>query len=67
MRILVFGGTGEAIDLANGLVRQGHQVTTSLAGVTRKPRLPNGHHSHWRISAAQMGFLTMCRATGFNI
>ena len=43
MRILVFGGTGEAIDLANGLVRQGHQVTTSLAGVTRKPRLPNGH------------------------
>ncbi|MCZ4271765.1 cobalt-precorrin-6A reductase [Maritalea porphyrae] len=43
MRILVFGGTGEAIDLANGLVRQGHQVTTSLAGRTRKPRLPNGH------------------------
>jgi precorrin-6A/cobalt-precorrin-6A reductase len=43
MRILIFGGTGEAIDLANGLVRQGHQVTTSLAGRTRKPRLPNGH------------------------
>jgi len=43
MRILVFGGTGEAIDLANGLVRKGHQVTTSLAGRTRKPRLPNGH------------------------
>lgn len=43
MRILIFGGTGEAIDLANALVRKGHQVTTSLAGVTRKPRLPNGH------------------------
>ncbi len=43
MRILIFGGTGEAIDLANALVRQGHEVTTSLAGVTRKPRLPNGH------------------------
>jgi len=43
MRMLIFGGTGEAIDLANGLVRQGHQVTTSLAGRTRKPRLPNGH------------------------
>lgn len=43
MRILVFGGTGEAIDLANALVRAGHDVTISLAGVTRKPRLPNGH------------------------
>ncbi|MGJ8527531.1 cobalt-precorrin-6A reductase [Maritalea sp.] len=43
MRILIFGGTGEAIDLADALVRQGHQVTTSLAGRTRKPRLPNGH------------------------
>jgi len=42
MKILIFGGTGEARDLANKLVALGHDVTTSLAGRTRTPNLPAG-------------------------
>ena len=42
MRILILGGTGEARELASQLVRLGHQVTTSLAGRTRAPHLPQG-------------------------
>ena len=39
-RILIFGGTAEARELAGLLVRRGYDVTTSLAGVTNEPRLP---------------------------
>jgi len=42
MRILIFGGTGEARDLANQLVNLGHDVTSSLAGRTPNPLLPKG-------------------------
>jgi precorrin-6A/cobalt-precorrin-6A reductase len=42
MRILILGGTSEARELANRLVGLGHQVTTSLAGRTRAPMLPEG-------------------------
>jgi len=42
MKILIFGGTGEARDLANRLVDEGHDVTTSLAGKTLEPLLPEG-------------------------
>lgn len=42
MKILIFGGTGEARELANQLVELGHDVTTSLAGRTRTPLLPQG-------------------------
>lgn len=42
MKILIFGGTGEARALANQLVELGHDVTTSLAGRTRMPLLPQG-------------------------
>ena len=42
MKILILGGTGEARELANRLVAMGHEVTTSLAGRTQDPKLPEG-------------------------
>lgn len=42
MKILILGGTGEARDLAARLVALGHRVTTSLAGRTTSPALPEG-------------------------
>jgi precorrin-6A/cobalt-precorrin-6A reductase len=41
-RVMIFGGTGEARDLAALLLRQGYDVITSLAGVTAEPLLPEG-------------------------
>jgi precorrin-6A/cobalt-precorrin-6A reductase len=41
-RILILGGTTEARLIANALVARSHDVTTSLAGVTSKPLLPEG-------------------------
>lgn len=41
-RILILGGTGDARGLAGQLVEAGHQVISSLAGVTAKPMLPAG-------------------------
>jgi precorrin-6A/cobalt-precorrin-6A reductase len=41
-RILILGGTAEARDNAALLVALGHDVTTSLAGVTSAPLLPVG-------------------------
>ncbi len=43
MRILIFGGTGEARELADQLVSAGHDVTTSLAGRTTAPKALKGH------------------------
>src|SRR6218665_1222015 len=42
MKILILGGTADARQLANRLVAMGHDVTTSLAGRTQEPRLPEG-------------------------
>lgn len=42
MKILILGGTAEARELANRLVAMGHDVTTSLAGRTADPILPEG-------------------------
>ncbi len=42
MRILVLGGTEEARQLADALVGMGHEVTTSFAGRTSEPNLPQG-------------------------
>jgi precorrin-6A/cobalt-precorrin-6A reductase len=39
MRILIFGGTNEAIKIAEQL-GDNHQITTSLAGRTKNPKLP---------------------------
>jgi len=42
VRILILGGTGEARELAASLVARGADVTSSLAGRVRDPRLPAG-------------------------
>lgn len=42
MNILILGGTAEARQLAQRLVAMGHAVTTSLAGRTSAPILPEG-------------------------
>lgn len=42
MKILILGGTAEARELANRLVALGHDVTSSLAGRTQDPILPQG-------------------------
>ena len=42
MRILILGGTGEARQLAAGLVAAGVDVISSLAGRVSRPRLPDG-------------------------
>ena len=41
-RILLLGGTAEARGLATALIKAGHAVVTSLAGVTQNPMLPDG-------------------------
>jgi precorrin-6A/cobalt-precorrin-6A reductase len=41
-KILILGGTAEARDIATQLINSGHDVTSSLAGVTSKPLLPEG-------------------------
>jgi len=42
VRVLLLGGTSEARALAEVLVADGHDVTTSLAGRVARPRLPVG-------------------------
>lgn len=42
MKILILGGTEEARRLARALVALGHDVTSSLAGRTQEPVLPEG-------------------------
>lgn len=42
MKILILGGTEEARRLARTLVALGHDVTSSLAGRTQEPVLPEG-------------------------
>ncbi|WP_244530507.1 cobalt-precorrin-6A reductase [Salaquimonas pukyongi] len=41
-KILILGGTQEAVELADELAAKGHDVTTSLAGRTREPRPVTG-------------------------
>jgi precorrin-6A/cobalt-precorrin-6A reductase len=41
-RVLILGGTAEARDIATQLLSAGHDVTSSLAGVTSNPILPPG-------------------------
>lgn len=43
MKVLIFGGTGDARDIAERLVALGHDVTTSMAGKTQAPVLPKGN------------------------
>jgi precorrin-6A/cobalt-precorrin-6A reductase len=41
-KLLILGGTSDARVIAEHLIGQGHDVTTSLAGVTSAPLLPPG-------------------------
>ena len=41
-RVLILGGTGDAVALAGLLVEAGYDVVSSLAGVTADPVLPRG-------------------------
>ncbi len=40
MKILIFGGTKEAIEIANILGGRNHEIIFSLKGVTKNPKLP---------------------------
>lgn len=63
MRILILGGTGEARELAGRLVALGHHVTTSLAGRTRAPMLPEGELRVGKFGGVPglVGYLKMMR------
>ncbi len=41
-RILILGGTSDAVELATELAGAGYDIVTSLAGVTTMPKLPAG-------------------------
>ena len=42
MKVLILGGTSDAIELAAMLHKRGHRVITSLAGLTNNPTTPKG-------------------------
>jgi len=54
-KILILGGTKEAAQLAKTLVAQGHDVTTSLAGITNVPAPVEGKV---RIGGYSKGFIS---------
>ena len=70
-RILVLGGTGEARALAGALAAEGFAVTSSLAGVTASPLLPQGEVRIGGFGGAeglaqyllQLGMALLCDAT----
>ena len=66
MNILIFGGTGEAREIAEKLVAAGHDVTTSLAGRTNAPIEPKGQMrvGGFGTSTALIDFL---RKEGFSL
>ncbi len=41
-KVLILGGTSDAVEIAGRMVAEGHDVTSSLAGVTTSPVLPIG-------------------------
>jgi precorrin-6A/cobalt-precorrin-6A reductase len=41
-KVLILGGTSDAVEIAARMVAEGHDVTSSLAGVTTAPVLPEG-------------------------
>jgi precorrin-6A/cobalt-precorrin-6A reductase len=65
-RILLLGGTGEARQLAEALVEQGHDVVTSLAGVTHDPVLPKGETRRGGFGG-QEGLLTHIKNEGVTL
>jgi precorrin-6A/cobalt-precorrin-6A reductase len=64
-RILILGGTAEARMLANWLIDAGHDVVTSLAGVTQAPHLPKGEVRRGGFGGVE-GLAAYLRAGGFR-
>lgn len=64
-KILILGGTAEARLLAERLVAQGHDVTTSLAGRTVDPILPAGTVRIGGFGGAE-GLVAYLQAEGFE-
>ncbi len=64
-KILILGGTAEARELAETLVREGHDVTTSLAGRTIDPVQPEGSVRIGGFGGAE-GLATYLQQEGFD-
>jgi precorrin-6A/cobalt-precorrin-6A reductase len=65
MRILILGGSEEARQLADQLVLMGHEVTTSLAGRTSDPIMPQGDVRSGGFGGTR-GLVEYLRAGGFH-
>jgi len=65
-RVLIFGGTGEARELADLLTADGFEVTTALAGVTSQPSLPRGAVHSGRFGGAD-GIARYAKAENFSL
>ncbi len=66
MKILVLGGTAEARELATALAGLGHSVTTSLAGRTTDPKLPEGSSVRVGGFGGADGLAAYLRVEGFH-
>lgn len=64
-KILILGGTGDAVELAGLLEEAGYRTVLSLAGVTRMPRLPAGEVRVGSLGGAA-GLAAMLGSEGFD-
>lgn len=65
MKILILGGTAEARQLASRLMALGHEVTSSLAGRTQDPILPEGNVRSGGFGGVS-GLIAFLRAEGIE-
>lgn len=66
VKALILGGTKDARDIADALVARGHDVTTSLAGVTRQPLIPSGRVRVGGFGGVQ-GLRVHIEEAGYNV
>ena len=65
--ILILGGTGDAISIAEKLsLIENYKIITSLAGVTQKPRLPIGK-AHIGGFGGREGLINFLEANQINL
>ena len=65
--ILILGGTGDAISIAEKLsLIKNYKIITSLAGVTQKPRLPIGK-AHIGGFGGREGLINFLEANQINL
>lgn len=65
-RVLIFGGTTEARELADRLVDDGFEVVSALAGVTQSPILPRGEVHRGRFGGVE-GIVAYSRQKQFDV